>query len=152
MATAVANPLTITTWALNAAAVHSGPFTATADPLAVRVWVHSHIHALVTPASTLATHAVRSEWGGIVICRPAPDLAADLQTLTDFGFRVLGQEARAGEVHVAVFGTEVLAREWVSDIIENKRLRAHFVPYPYGERITAAGVFQNWNEGRRLIV
>jgi len=149
---ATADPLTITITLPSAAAIPSGTLECRTDPLVTHVWPHNHAYAQVSPSTTLATHAGRAEWGGVVICRPLPDLADDLQTLTDFGFRVLGNTQRAGETYVYVFGGEILCRNWVSDIPENKRLRAHFAPYPAGALITLEGVLQNWNEGRRLIV
>jgi hypothetical protein len=104
--TAIADPLTITTWALDLTSVHSGPHTATADPLTIRVSTSNRTYAIVEPASTLQTHAYRGDWGGVVICRPGVALLDDLETLTDAGFRVLGTVERAGETQVFVFATE----------------------------------------------
>jgi hypothetical protein len=149
---ATTTPLTTTVQLSNAVCICTGTLVCRADPLSIQAWPHNHTYARVTPATTVPTHAVRAEWGGIVICRTSTSLLEDLETLTDFGFRILGREERAGETHVFVFGSETLCRAWVSDVQENKRLRAHFAPYPYGERILTTGIRANWNDGRRLIV
>ena len=81
-------------------------------------------------------------WGGRITARTGEDLTTDLQTITDEGFTVLGQDARAGETTVWVYGTASVVGTWITDTDLKLALPGLFFPIPKGEEVTLARVKQ----------
>lgn len=154
MSTHTADPLIVTATLPGGTAV-GGATTVTGDPIPVSVILG--LRALKIPADpdgapAQRTHTIGGDWKGqFQAGEVGPQLEADIEELTTFGFRVLGTTPGPGETTVWVHSDETTARLWVSDIEKQTvELPGLFVPWDAGELITLVACKQ-WDPNKRYI-
>lgn len=125
--------------------------TSVADPIVVRAYLYAYA---VQPfdAESPPEFAEPGTWAGRFTARPrGTAFDEDLQILTDFGFRIVGYEHRAGETTVWVTCTQRLARDWIDDVERQRiQLQGVFVPFPTGDRIEVTEI-KRWDYLKRFI-